>query len=130
MKESYNVKIVGGSREFTARERLKLKDTGACIALDAATQEGELIIAPAGWAELLIHNDKSEDKDYSNYVVIDTAGNMYVTGSNSFFEAFKDIWDEMVAEAVDGATDPYEIRVYRIESKNYKGKSFITCSIV
>nr|DAV56661.1 MAG TPA: hypothetical protein [Caudoviricetes sp.] len=37
-----------------------------------------------------------------------------------------EIVDEMSAA---GETD-YELEVYRMDSKNYKGKQFITCSIV
>ena len=60
------------------------------------------------------------------YVIVTKDGTKYVTGSNSFITAFEDIEDEMA----DAGEDEYEIEVYRMESKNYKGKQFITCSIV
>lgn len=121
----YEVKITECSKELKARERLFVKDTSDAIKLDEATSEGEIIITPAYYAILAVHNEKADDVEYETYVVVDIAGNKFVTGSASFFKAFLEIFDEMVGE-----DEEYSIKVYRLESKNYKGKSFITCSIV
>lgn len=121
----YEVKIRRTSKELSAKDRIKIKDTTNAIRLDEATAEGAIIISPDYFAVLDIHNEKSEDKDYSQVVLVDVAGNKYVTGSASFLTAFENIVDEM-----DGIDEEYQIEVYRRESKNYKGKSFITCSIV
>lgn len=121
----YEVKIRSTSKELSAKDRIKIKDTTNAIRLDEATAEGAIIISPDYFAVLDIHNEKSEDKDYSQVVLVDVAGNKYVTGSASFLTAFENIVDEM-----DGIDEEYQIEVYRRESKNYKGKSFITCSIV
>jgi hypothetical protein len=122
---NYEVKITECSKELKARERLFVKDTSDAIKLDEATAEGEIIITPAYYAILGIHNEKADDVDYSTYVVVDIAGNKFVTGSDSFFKSFLEIYTEMNDE-----DEEYSIKVYRLESKNYKGKSFITCSIV
>ena len=122
--KDYEVKIAGSSRDLTARERLMYKDTSNAIRLDEATAKGAIVITPVAYAVLEIHNEKGDDKDYNNYVVVDSEGNKYVTGSSSFWKAFEDIWDEM-----SGENEPFEIEIYRLESKNYKGKQFITCSI-
>lgn len=122
--KDYEVKIAGSSRDLTARERLMYKDTSNAIRLDEATTKGTIVITPVAYAILEIHNEKGDDKDYNNYVVVDSEGNKYVTGSASFWKAFEDIWDEM-----SGENEPFEIEIYRLESKNYKGKQFITCSI-
>lgn len=122
----YSVKVVECTKDLTARERVKIKDTTNAIKLDEATQGGPIVIAYAYHAVLAIHNEKLDDPDYQQYVVVDTAGNKYVTGSESFFTAMTEIVDEMSAA---GETD-YELEVYRMDSKNYKGKQFITCSIV
>ena len=121
----YEVKITPTSKQPSAKDRIKIKDTTNAIRLDEATAEGAIIISPDYFAVLDIHNEKSEDKDYSQVVLVDVAGNKYVTGSASFLTAFENIVDEM-----DGIDEEYQIEVYRRESKNYKGKSFITCSIV
>ena len=124
--EGYSVSIRECSTELTARERIKLKDTTNAIKLDeAASGETPLVIRPAAYAVLDIHNEKSDNKDYPNYIIMDDEGNKYVTGSESFWSSFKEIFEEMQNE-----NEAYEIEVYKVDSKNYKGKQFLTCSIV
>jgi hypothetical protein len=126
MTKDYEAKINSVSKELTARERVMLKDTRNAIKLDEAIKDTPLVISPAYYAVLDVHNEKSkEDKDFQNFIVVDTAGNKYVTGSASFFEAFTEIVEEM-----SGTGEEYEIEIYKLDSKNYKGKQFITCSIV
>lgn len=122
----YSVKVVECTKDLTAKERVKIKDTTNAIRLDEATKSGSLVIAYDYHAVLAIHNEKLDDPEYQQYIVVDKAGNKYVTGSESFFTAMTEIVDEMSAA---GETD-YELEVYRMDSKNYKGKQFITCSIV
>lgn len=124
--DDYKVSIKEVSRELTARERIMLKDTSNAVKLDmAANGATTLIIEPAAYAVLNIHNEKSDNKDYNNYIIMATDGTKYVTGSPSFWTAFKEIWDEMENE-----DEAFSIVVYKMESKNYKGKQFLTCSIV
>ena len=122
----YSVKVVECTKDLTAKERVKIKDTTNALRLDEATKSGSLVISYDYHAVLAIHNEKLDDPDYRQYIVVDKAGNKYVTGSESFFTAMTEIVDEMSAA---GETD-YELEVYRMDSKNYKGKQFITCSIV
>lgn len=121
----YSVKIINASKNLSAKERVALKDTTNAIALDEATQGGKVLIEPDFYVELAVHNEKSEDKDYTKYIIVDKSGNKYVTGSESFITAFTDIVDEMTDSG-----EEYDIEVYRMPSKNYKGKEFLTCSIV
>lgn len=120
----YSVSIATASKELSAKERIQLKDTTSAIKLDEITQTESIIIHPAMYAELDIHNEMSDNKDYKNYIVVDVDGAKYVTGSSSFWTAFMDIATEMENE-----TEEWAIKVYRMPSKNYKGKEFITCSI-
>lgn len=122
--EGYYVNIREVSRSITAKERVKLKDTTNAISLDEVTQEGKFVFEPDYYAILDVHNENSEDKDYIKYVIVDKAGTKLVTGSESFFTSFKDIMDEMA-----GCDEEFSIEAYRMPSKNYKGKEFITCSI-
>ena len=121
----FEAKIREASKELTAKERVKFKDTTNALQLDDATKENPLVISPDFYVILDIHNERSEDKDYVKYIVVDKGGNKFVTGSESFFTAFKSIFDEM-----GGTSEDYDIEVYRLPSKNYKGKEFLTCSIV
>ena len=118
--------IVETSRELSPRERIMMKDTRNAIKLDTASANGEKVLIDVdGYAVLDIHNDAADPQDYKNYVIIDKGGNKYVTGSNSFWRSFTEIYEEMKE-----ADEDFTIEVYQVESKNYKGKSFITCSIV
>ena len=65
--------------------------------------------------------------NYKKYIVVDKDGQKYVTGSESFITAFREIADDMAAEAPD---EDYDIEIFRKASVNYKGKSFITCALV
>lgn len=123
--DNYQVKIRECSKETTARERIMLRDTSNAIRLDEATQEQHLIVSPDYYAILDVHNEKADHTDYTVFIVVDTAGNKYMTSSESFWKSFIDIFDEMATEE-----EPYQIEVYRLESKNYKGKEFITCSLI
>lgn len=129
MEKGYKVEIVEASRDFTVREKLAMKELGNAVGIDMALDETDsLIISPADYAVLAIHNDKAKgDKDYKKFVVIDTAGTKYVTGSESFFRNFMDIYETMKAEAPE---EEYQIECYKRPSKNYNGKNFISCSMV
>ena len=125
--EGYNAKVVFVSKDVSAKEKIRLKDTNNAVSLDGATAEGTMLITPDYYAIVEVHNEKSEDKNYKKYVVVDKDGQKYVTGSESFITAFREIADDMAAEAPD---EEYEIEIFRKESANYKGKSFITCALV
>ena len=120
----YSVAIKESSRELTAKQRIALKDTTGAVKLDEATQVEPVIINVDMYAVLDIHNEKSENPDYENYIVVDKDGTKYVTGSASFWSSFMDIFTEM-----EGDDEEWALKVYRVPSKNYKGKDFITCSI-
>ena len=121
----YEVKIAETNMELSARAKIKFKDTSDAVKLDEATKDGALVIKPIGFVVLDIHNEKSDNVDYKNYMVIDAEGNKYVTGSESFWTTFIDIFTDM-----DGEENGWELKIYRLDSKNYKGKQFLTCSII
>lgn len=121
----YEVTVAEVSRELTGKQKIQLKDTTDCVRLDVATKEAPVIIDVDFWAELHIHNEKSDDKDYKNYVVVAKDGTRYVTGSESFWSAFRNIFDDMEADG-----EEWQLKVYRMPSKNRQGKDFITCSIL
>lgn len=126
--EGYSVKIRETSKELSAKERIAIKDTSNAISIDEVTAtEGSIVIQYDFHVILDVHNEKSDNKDYTKIVVMDKGGTKYVTGSESFRTALSDIVEEMV-DAGEG--DNITIQVYRKDSKNYKGKQFITASIV
>lgn len=123
--QGYTVSVVETSKELTGKQKIQLKDTTDCVRLDQATLEGNVIIDVDFWAELAIHNEKSDDKDYTNYVVVDKTGVRYVTGSEAFWSAFRNIFDDM-----SECNEEWTLKVYRKPSKNRQGKDFITCSVL
>ena len=121
----YSVEIARVSTELTAKQRIQLKDTTDAVKLDKATQDGAVAIDVDYFAELNIHNEKADDKDYSCFVLVDKDGTKYTTGSESMWSSFMNIYEEMKNE-----TEPWGIKVYRMPSKNREGKDFLTCSVI
>lgn len=123
--EGYSTRIIEASKELSKKETVMLKDTSDCIKLDEALKDGAITFKPSYYAVVEVHNEKSDNKDYRVYVVADEEGNKYVTSSDSFFESFKDIYSDMHESDED-----WLLKVYKLDSKNYTGRQFITCSII
>lgn len=123
----YEAKITECSCELTAKATLLLKDISNAKMLDKIIGENESItINPKMWAVLNVHNEESNgEKDYTKYIVIDVNGDKFVTGSNSFWESFREIFD-----ALDGSGEEYAVSVTKYPSRNFSGKYFIKCSVV
>lgn len=121
----YKATIRETSREFTAKERIMFKDTANANKLDEMIDaHGAVTVSVADYVILDVHNDEAKDrKDYTKIVIVDTEGEKYVTGSESFVRAFKDIYDELAGEQ-------FIISCFKKDSKNYAGKQFMTCSLV
>lgn len=115
----FKVEVIKSSRELTAREKIQLKDTAACISLDRLSREQpDAVIGVEGYAVLAIHNERAKgDTDYEQLVVLSTDGNKYITGSNAFRTSFLDIWEEMANDP-----EPWGIRVIRKQSNNFAGE--------
>lgn len=127
----YSVKIVDASKELTKKERVMLKDTGDALKLDDVIQGEPIIINPDYWVKLMVHNEKSDNVDYPVYLIVDKNGTKYVTGSEAFWTTFSDIWDEMTDEMTgDDNDEEWQLKCYKLDSKNYKGKQFLTCSVI
>lgn len=130
-ESNYSATIVEASRELTAKERVMFKDTQNAKSLldmaeEALGQGAKAIIDNiVDYIIIDVHNEKSDDVDYKNYLIIDGAGNKYVTGSSSFWNSFMDIYKEMATES-----EPWGIELNLLESKNYKGKHILTCSLI
>lgn len=122
----YKATVKEASWEMSAREKLRYTDFTDVIQLDEATQAGDIIIDVDKWAVVWVHNEKSDTVEYAKYVIIDKEGQVYVTGSESFWRSFIAIYEVMS----DEEETVYSIKVYRRESKNYKGKDFLTCRII
>lgn len=123
----YSAKVVEATRELTGKERVAIKMFTGAHQLDEVTQNYEdgVLINVDYVAKVVIHNEKSDNKDYNKYIYVDKDGTMYVSGSETLYRTYQEIAEEMEDEDEDWA-----IKVIRKESSNYKGKDFLTCVIV
>ena len=107
------------------------KDLGNATKLNDFASEAQASGAKAiienivDYAIVSIHNESSEDVDYNNYLIIDGNGDKYYTGSTPFWNSFKSIWDEMHESG-----EQWGIQLNLIPSKNYAGKTVLTCSLI
>ena len=128
---NYSATISETSMELSAREKVMFKDTQNAVSLldlakDAKANGAKAIVENIkGYVVLDIHNEKSDDVDYKNYLIVDGNGDKYVTGSASFMNSFLDIFKEMKDE-----TEPWSIQLNLLPSKNYKDKEILTCSLI
>lgn len=124
---TYSATIISASRDFTLQEKIKMKDTRDATKLEEISREGAVNVHVAGYAVLGIHNEKSEDKDYEQYLLFGPNGEKYITGSSAFFNSFCDIWDDLQEEEMPA--EGWAIKVYQLPSKNFTGRNFVTCSL-
>lgn len=125
--EGYKAVVARASKELSAKEKIMLKDMSDAVKLDDEVKEQAIIIKPEFYAIINVHNEKSDTKDYTKIVLVDgDSGIKYTTGSMPFITTFEDIMEEME----DAGETDFSLKVYAKESKNYKGKYFITCSII
>lgn len=128
--EGYKVTVIDSLKEINARERISVKALDRATALDSIVSIGTSItVTVENLVALAVHNEKAKDgnKDYNAYVIVADNGERYRTGSESFYTAFMDIYNELKEEAPD---EPITIEIYKRESKNFKGKGYISCSLV
>ena len=124
--EGYEVKVKECSKNLTGKERVAIKDISNAVKPDSVvTPNASIEIIPDFTATLDVHNENAENKDYTIFVIVAKDGTKYITSSRSFITSFKGIEEEMMNEE-----DEWGIEVYKIESKNFKGRHFLTCSII
>lgn len=129
----YKSEITFASKELTKREKVMLSDVSSATKLDEVIKgiDDSFDIEPAAYAVVAIENDKAKgEKQYEVIVILDANGSKYVTGSQSFREAFTGIWDQMTDNGEIAEGDEFSIRVYKRPSKNYSGKAFISCALI
>lgn len=126
--EGYSVKIITASKELTAKEKIRIKDfTNAAQLDDIISGDTHFMLDYDYHVVMGVHNEKTknQNKDYRKVVIVDRAGKAYVTGSESFLNSMEDIVAEMSETGEDFALD-----CYKVDSKNFQGKQFITCTVI
>lgn len=125
--KTYSAKIVSATRELSAKERVAVKMFIGAEQLDELTQRDEngVLIDIDYVVVVEVYNEKSDNKNYIKYVYVDNDGSMYISGSETLYRTYEEIAEEM-----EDSHEPWSIKVIRKESKNYKGKDFLTCMLV
>ena len=121
------VKEVVG-KELTKKEKVMLKDLTDCTVLgtEVEASECDIIIHPAFYAILSVHNDALSEPDYEAYVIVDRDGTKYQTSSDSFITSFRDI----ISDMEDEDPETWAIKVTLKASKNRTGKSFLKAVLI
>lgn len=128
---TYKATIIDQSPHITKFQAIMMKDTAGAIQLGDITETGETIrFRPVGWITLHVENSKSDDGEYDQYVFIDDDRNTYVTGSASFKKSFDEIMESLDDMEEGEIPADWAIKVFAKDSKNYKGKKFLSCSLV
>ena len=103
------------------------KNLSDCIPMEQNienSEDGYFTIKPVDYVKLHVENDQSENREYDVLIIVADNGDKYKTGSEAFERAFMDIFTELQHE------DGWLLKIFGKESKNYKGKKFLTCSAV
>lgn len=126
-KKTYNAVVINSSKNLSGKEKVALKNFADMVELDNATQETDLgvIIDIDYVATVHVYNEKSDTTEYDKFVYVDKDGTMYISGSESLYRQY-----ESIAEDMEDEEEPWSIKVIRKDSKNYKGKQFLTCVLV
>ena len=121
MKNTFKSEISYCNTELTVKEKIQFKNLNDSESIN--TLENGTTLTVDKWGLLQIHNEKIEEPDYQNVILVTSEGNKYHTSSNSFFMAIDDIQSELDEAGEKGA---FDIKIVKKQSKNNSGQ-FITC---
>ena len=132
----YEVTITGSSLEkIRGTERLRYTNFAGMVQLDDIISDDGVKTALdiTGYVECHVHNDKSDTQEYDKLVLIAKAGELYLTGSDSFKRGFIEIFEALTDDFVEDGIAPqdrvYPILAFKAPSKNIKGKTFLCCAV-
>lgn len=120
MKSEYSVKIstVHGCGELSVKDEIRVKDFTSFEQVEALVKTKEEF-KPEWLAELDVHNEKSENKDYAVYVFRTADGEMFYTSSESLAESLVDIIS--LKDRLNAAEAEWGVVIKEFKSKNNTG---------
>ena len=121
MKNIFKSEISYCNTDLTVKEKIQFKNLNDSESIN--TLENGTTLTVDKWGLVQIHNEKLDEQDYQNVVLVTPEGNKYHTSSNSFFMAIDDIQSELDEAGEKGA---FDIKIVKKQSKNNSGQ-FITC---
>lgn len=121
----FKTTLLSSTRALTKKEEIMVKDLADSKSLDEVitTDNPSITIKPVAYHTLEIDTG---DKTYKKYVIECEDGNRYVTGSETFMNSFTNIFADMCGYN----EEEWGIKCFKQDSKNYKGKQFLTCCLV
>lgn len=123
--KGYSAKVTASLKDIDFNEKVKAT-TGTHYPLNEVATGDTLNIMNI--ITVAVHNPMSkQNEDYNQYVII-TPTDTYVTGSDSFYESVKQLFD-MHQDEFNANPLSVMVRIVRTPSKNFSGE-FITADYV
>lgn len=123
MRTEYSVKIVSvyGIDELPVKDEIRVKDFTSFSQVEELVKSGAEF-KPVWLAVLAVHNEKSENTDYSVFVFQTEEGEMFYTSSESLLESLMDII-ELKDRLIDSG-EPWAVVISEFKSKNNTGSFY------
>lgn len=118
----YNVTITERSRELSMEEEFMVESFS-----DGVKIKENMELAVHGWAKVHVENDKSDSKEYDEFVIL-TGFGVAFTSSEAFEKGIFQIKEKLDAKCLEGR--PFRIRVTSKQSKKNKSRSFLVPSFI
>ena len=126
-RTDYNAKVTYSNKELTAREKIAFKDFESAIKLNDIIKDDALTLSISNVVKVEVHNEHSkQNTDYNVFIVVTSDGKTYRTGSESFYESYCDIIEELAEAGEDVST--VDFKLYKVKSNNFDG-DFIKCAL-
>lgn len=128
---TYKSTITNMSSNITRFQAVMMTGSHDNLSIGDIVEKGRaLYFRPVGWLTQHIVNSKSDDGEYDQLLILADDGTVYSTGSTSFMESFYSLMDSIDDMEESEIPADWQIKATARDSKNYKGKQFLTCSIV
>lgn len=128
--DGYKAVVAASWKPLSVKEKIMYKETDGMNKLDEViVPDGSLVLSLANYITISVDNPKAENNKYNQYVVVSEDGEAFVTSSDTFDEAINSVLDE-ITDLDANEIGEWQLKIYKRESKNYKGKYFLTCTII
>ena len=112
------------SRELTTREQIKATNFNNAKGLATVLDNTDCVTLSIDWWVLCHVELEATHEQYDTLVIMTTDGQKYTTSSETFIKNFEDMMDLLKDD-----NELIEIDCCKGESKNYKGKYYLTCTL-
>ena len=123
MRTEYSVKIdsVYGTDELPVKDEIRVKDFTSFSQVEELVKSGAEF-KPEWLAVLTVHNEKSENTEYSVFVFRTDDGEMFYTSSESLLESLMDIIE--LKDRLNSSGEPWAVVINEFKSKNNTGSFY------